>query len=266
MLYINNDIVEIKHFPDKTLLMKVAPVEDTTFTWRFENNEEFLALQMLVMHFRTHGIKNLKLHMPYIPNARQDRLKKETDIFTLKYFATLLNNLEFSEVVVLDAHSNVSLELINNIKEMPVKPYIEKVMEELQLNPNRDYIFYPDKGARLRYSDMLDFPNLYGEKVRDFETGQIKGLDIIGETPIKGFRAFIIDDISSYGGTFYHCAKKLKEIGASEIYLYVSHAENSILDGELMKSNLITKIYTTESIFTKQHEIINIVKLEKENL
>ena len=259
MLYINNEQVEIKHFPDQTLLMKVAPVEEAKFTWLFENNEEFVALQMLVMHFRSHGVKNMKLNMPYIPNARQDRVKKETDIFTLKYFATLLNALEFSEVTVLDAHSPVSLELIHNVKEIPVKPYIEKVMAELQLDPTRDCIFYPDKGARLRYSNMIEFPHLYGEKVRDFETGQIKGLDIVGETPPKGFRAFIIDDISSYGGTFYHCAKKLKEIGAGEIYLYISHAENSILEGELFQSNLINKIYTTKSIFTKENEKIKMI-------
>ncbi len=259
MLCINDEKVEIGHFPDQTLLMKVVPVEDATFTWLFENNEEFLALQMLVMHFRSHGMQNMKLTMPYIPNARQDRVKKETDIFTLQYFATLLNALKFTEVSVLDAHSPISLELIHNVKEIPVKPYIEKVMAELQLDPTRDRIFFPDKGARLRYNSIIPFPNLYGEKVRDFETGQIQGLDIVGELPGEGFRAFIIDDISSYGGTFYHCAKKLKEIGASEIYLYVSHAENSILDGELLKSNLINGIYTTESIFTKEHEKIKII-------
>ena len=44
---------------------------------------------------------------------------------------------------------------------------------------------------------------------------------------------------------------KLKELGATNIYLYVTHCENSIYDGELLKNNgLIEKIYTTDSILT----------------
>ena len=61
----------------------------------------------------------------------------------------------------------------------------------------------------------------------------------------------IVDDICSKGGTFYHSALKLKEFGATNIYLYVTHCENSIYDGELLKNNgLIEKIYTTDSILT----------------
>lgn len=61
----------------------------------------------------------------------------------------------------------------------------------------------------------------------------------------------IIDDICSKGGTFYHSAKKLKELGANKIYLYVSHCENTIYAGELLKDNgLIEKIFTTDSILT----------------
>lgn len=68
---------------------------------------------------------------------------------------------------------------------------------------------------------------------------------------IKDRDVLIIDDICSKGGTFYHSAKKLKELGANKIYLYVSHCENTIYSGELLKDNgLIEKIFTTDSILT----------------
>lgn len=67
---------------------------------------------------------------------------------------------------------------------------------------------------------------------------------------ISGNNILIIDDISSRGGTFYHSAKKLKELGANKIYLYVSHCEETILDGEVFTSGLIEKVFTTDSIFT----------------
>ena len=74
-----------------------------------------------------------------------------------------------------------------------------------------------------------------------------------------GLLFLIVDDICSKGGTFYHSAKKLKELGAKNIYLYITHCENSILEGELINSDLITKIYTTDSIYTGKHELIEVL-------
>ena len=120
-------------------------------------------------------------------------------------------------------------------------------------------MFYPDEGAMKRYSSMADKPYVFGMKKRDWATGQINGLDVAGATElIDGSRVLIVDDICSRGGTFYHSAKKLKELGAKEVYLYVSHCENTILEGELIRSNLLEKIFTTNSIFTATHPIIEV--------
>ena len=60
------------------------------------------------------------------------------------------------------------------------------------------------------------------------------------------FNVIIIDDLSSYGGTFVQASKKLKEIGANKVYLVVAHAEESVYKGELFDH--IDKLYTTNSI------------------
>jgi ribose-phosphate pyrophosphokinase len=123
-------------------------------------------------------------------------------------------------------------------------------------------VFYPDEGAMKRYSGAFPIPYAFGVKKRDWVTGQIQGLDAMGDVEgIKGKRVLIIDDICSKGGTFYHSAKKLRELGASEVYLYVTHCENTIFEGELLKTDLIDKIYTTNSIFTKEHEKIEVFKI-----
>lgn len=51
------------------------------------------------------------------------------------------------------------------------------------------------------------------------------------------------------GGTFYHSAKKLKELGANDIYLYVTHCESTIFKGEMINSGLIKKIFTTSTLY-----------------
>lgn len=108
MISINGNPIEINKFPDGTLLIKEEPSYNIALiSWYFENNEELVALIYLANHLRSHGVERMELYMPYIPNARQDRVKKPEDVFTLKYFASVINSLGFDKVAVLDPHSSV---------------------------------------------------------------------------------------------------------------------------------------------------------------
>lgn len=263
MIKIEDEIIEINKFPDSTLLLKQRPWGNwhnyqITIEWWYENNEELVALIYLVKHLNAHGINNIALFMPYIPNARQDRVKTPEDVFTLKYFADIINYLDFKQVRVVDPHSTVSEALINNIVTWTPGQYIRDAIQK----SNPDMLFYPDEGSVKRYSSMAEKEYVFGIKRRDWATGKIEGLDVAGcVDKIKDSRILIVDDICSRGGTFYHSAKKLKEFGAKEIYLYVTHCENTILEGELLTSGLIERVYTTDSIFTKEHEKIEVFEL-----
>lgn len=278
MIKINGKEVSANHFPDGTLLIKESPnsyisifnfmdsTKKVTFTWLFENNEELVTLIFLTQHFRSHGFKEIYLKMPYIPNARQDRVKNAEDVFTLKYFAQVINWLGFETVTVLDPHSSVSEALIDRLVVQTPQNIVNQVIKILPQNDNVAplMMFYPDEGAMKRYSNMFAIPYAFGIKKRDWSSGAIKGLDVSGMTDkIAGSRVLIVDDISSRGGTFYHSAKKLKELGATEIYLYISHCENTILNGEVLTSGLIDRVYTTNSIFTKEHEKIEVLSYDE---
>lgn len=262
MIKLNGTAVETGHFPDGTTLMKQKISHDVycgaKIEWFFENNEELVTLIYLTKHLRENGVKDIYLNLPYIPNARQDRVKSSEDVFTLKYFADVINYLNFNSVQVMDAHSNVSTALINRVVPCEPKNYINKVMQGC----NPDMLFFPDEGSMKRYSSMADKEYAFGIKRRDWATGKIQGLDVAGcIDKIKDSKILIVDDICSKGGTFYHSAKKLKELGAKEVYLFVTHCENTIFEGELLAGGLVEKIYTTNSIFTKEHEKIEVFKL-----
>ena len=263
MIICNGKQVKLNHFPDGTLLIKeLAPeTEKVVLTWLYENNEEMVALYFLANHLKAKGIKDIELNMPYIPNARQDRVKTPEDVFTLKYFAGMINSLGFSKVTVLDPHSYVSEALLDNICIQTPKENVEKVLDTISQG-EEVLLFYPAEGAMKRYSAMCDKPYVFGMKKRDWATGQIQGLEVQGQTElIEGSTVLIVDDICSRGGTFYHSAKALKALGAKKIYLYISHCENSILEGELLTSGLVEKVFTTNSIFTKEHERIEILEV-----
>lgn len=265
MIELNGKRVVLDRFPDGALLLKENVERDyrsgrsARVTWHFETNEEFVAVIYLVKHLKAHGVSEVHLEMPYIPNARQDRVKTDEDVFTLKYFSEVINWLGFASVTVLDPHSTVSEALFDNIVIQTPRDNVARVIEEI--GDENLMMFYPDEGAMKRYSALTDKPYAFGIKKRDWATGQIKGLDVSGAVEgIPGSRILIVDDICSKGGTFYHSAKKLKELGAAEIYLYISHCENSILQGEVLTSGLVERVFTTDSILTAVHDKITVLK------
>ena len=269
MILINGNKLEVEHFPDGTQKLGIPEYwidyEITTaqwITWNYENDSELFTLYCVVEHMRKYCAKAcIKLSLPYVPNARMDRTHNDYEVFTLKYFASFINSMNFDEVAIFDPHSNVSPALFDRC--VVTNPYYHCYKAGEACKP--DVIFYPDEGAMKRYSSMLSIqkPITFGMKKRDWATGKIEGLDVFGDVEaLKDAKVLIIDDICSRGGTFYHSALKLKELGAKEIYLYVSHCEDTIHEGELLKDNgLIEKVYTTDSIINRREsEKIEVIK------
>ena len=93
--------------------------------------------------------------MKYIPYERMDR-ETSNQIFTCKYFCELINDLKFNKVYILDPHSNVSVGVLNNIKQICLNNYIESILNENSI----DVLCFPDVGAYKKYTEILDDINL----------------------------------------------------------------------------------------------------------
>lgn len=251
------EVLEVNNFPDNTLLLRFSNLNEvTSITWNYENDAELFTLICLRRHL---GAQRPKLYLPYVPHARMDRVKSDTDVFTLKYFCEVINSLDFSEVIVRDVHSNVALALLDRVVQENIIWYVNNVLHSIDDDLTFLTFFYPDEGAMKRYSAQFNYPYAFGIKKRDWNTGKIQGLDIVNGELVKGKNVLIIDDICSYGGTFLHSAKALKEAGAEHIYLYVTHCEQSVFKGEMYDSGLIDHIFTTDSIMFEEKEKITIV-------
>ena len=188
------------------------------------------------------------LTMLYIPYERMDRETKN-QMFTAKYFAQFINSLKFDIVCVLDPHSNVVVGAINNIYVETALEEVKKVIEKEE--NNIDAIFLPDVGAYKKYNEVLeeiDLPKFWGNKHRDLNDGKITDYQIIGDIDVKDKNILIVDDLCVKGYTTLFAAKKLKELGAKKVIFYCSHCEDSIFKGELLKTDFVDHIYTTNSI------------------
>jgi ribose-phosphate pyrophosphokinase len=110
-----------------------------------------------------------------------------------------------------------------------------------------------------RYSDYATLPYAFGVKKRDWATGKIEGLTVMNKEVLEDKPVLIIDDICSRGGTFYYSALEISKYTSEPIYLYITHCEKTILDGDLLKNGLVKRIYTANALFDIPEEYKDII-------
>lgn len=259
MIKVNGNEVQFEEFPNG----ETRIVEDSvslldfgrqTISFKYESDSDLIKL-MFVKSFidsrkKTSSIFELTIY--YMPYSRMDR-SENGSAFTLKYIADFINGLKFDRVKVIEPHSDVTPALLNSVEAKYINfDLLPIVMKEVGFDKEEDFIMFPDAGASKRYHNMRDIKNvLIGHKSRNFQTGKITDFNLVGDFEGTGNKVIIVDDLSSYGGTFVHSAKALREEGFEEIYLLVAHAENSIFKGKLF--NYVDKVFTTDSILTEQN-------------
>lgn len=251
---------------------------------RFENDMDLIRLKMVKDYIENLGLP-VSLFMPYVPYSRMDRPINDK-LFSLKTLGNLINEMNFKKVIVFETHSNTTLGVLNRTTEvhytiklvlnamraMAVSNGIDNNASDEEIfawcKANNIWLAYPDAGAEKRY--IHDIP--YGKhflcsKNRDMKTNRIISLDVHvsgNDVIIPGGTAIIADDLASYGTTFIVTAQKLKEMGFSKVFLCVTHCENNILNGDFPHTDVIDKIFTTDSILTVSEPRIIVDKIIEE--
>jgi len=246
---------ETSIFPDKT--SQVWHLNSDLFnahyqiTFHWEGNEaEIFHLCQLVDLIR-YNADDAYIHVtiPYLPFARQDKPVSQNCTFALTTFANLLNSKKLDIVSSFDVHSNMAGKLIRNFHN--TTPEMFHYTTHVKYKP--DVVFYPDAGAAKRYSKANNEIILYGEKVRNQQTGTIEGYRVCnsGLFDLQDKRVLILDDLCDGGATFITAAKALKELGVKNIALCVSHGLFS-KGLEEMKAAGIIEFFTTNSLITNK--------------
>lgn len=259
MIKLNNKIIDFKSYNDGTTRVNI-PIpqsKNAIIIWLFDKNEEIISIFYLISHLKTYKCY-VKLIVPYLPNSRQDKVKTEEDVFTLKYFCNLLNSLKIDEIETFDVHSSVSPALLNNLTVKSPQALIERI-----LNENKNLLLaYCDEGGFKRYYNMFNVPYVFGCKIRNYETQKIEYLQILGNKHLLAGRdILIVDDIISRGSTTRMMYIQLKESGAKNIYIYASHVEPTVLEYGLLDAPDLKKVYTTNSIWRNvEHPKVEIIQ------
>jgi len=213
------------------------------------NADHVMELMMTVDALYRTGVEKIRLTLPYLPYARQDRVCSKGEAFSLHVFAGLLNSMEFSSVAFHDVHSPVALGLVNRSINVKMVDLIKPEHTTTMLNT---VILAPDRGAKIRAREIADkfgVKSVHLEKTRDsqgfvtyedFDVHQLHNKQIL-----------VVDDICDGGRTFVSLAEKLKRnckkqrVDIKRLDLLVTHGIFSNGYEELNKHyNTIRSIHT----------------------
>jgi ribose-phosphate pyrophosphokinase len=197
------------------------------------------------------GDVRVKLILPNIPGARQDRMNSVGDyLFTAKSIAREINMRGFRSVVCLDPHSEVAPALIDRcqVVHLTYKEMVTSV-EGWHLT-GIDYSKYagvisPDAGADKRATIIarsMRKPLYHAWKTRDVGTGTISGF---GTEPLSPGKYLVVDDICDGGGTFIGLSAKIAEQGCSAD-LFVTHGY--FTKGTKPLLDCFANVYCTDSV------------------
>lgn len=167
-----------------------------------------------------------KLNLQYMPQARADRVFSEGLPLPVKMFADIINTYKFTEVRIMDPHSDVTSALIKNVRVIPQAQLVYELVTSTSTNLSDYVLCAPDLGATKKAFDAMirlgQTELIQAIKIRDTSTGDIVRCDVVGDA-MKGRNVLIIDDIADGGASFKFLAQKLKEKGAKEVALFVTH-------------------------------------------
>ncbi len=224
-------------------------------------NDNLMELLLCIDALRRSSAKNITAVIPYYGYARQDRKVVPRTSISAKVVANLITNAGASRVVTVDLHAGQ----IQGFFDMPVDNlfttplfarYIKKKLKNKKL-----ICVSPDVGGVQRTRGLAtkikaDLAIIDKRRPRP---GKSKVMNIIGN--VKGKTCIIVDDIIDSGGTIINAVDALKKNGATEVYVFITHAVLSGDAANKIKKSKIKKLVITDSI-DNSHKIKNNNKIE----
>ena len=272
---------EVSSFPDGQQSIKILEgtyskyetIKETDYVKIKSRLNTFRDLELIIcatQALREIGVKNIQLYIPYCIGGRSDRKFVDGSFNYIKsVIAPVINLQGYTQVEIMDPHSDVLEACINNFKKIDnielVSFALKDYFIDIKGKTHTDYatmnLVSPDAGALKKVFHVAENIGFKGEviiasKHRNLETGKIDYTHVPLNVNDADKDMFIIDDICDGGRTFIEIAKAIRQSQSlssaitpdryGKVYLIVTHGIFSAGFGEL--NNYFHRIYSTNSI------------------
>ena len=224
-------------------------------------NDNLMELLICIDALKRSSAKNITAVIPYFGYARQDRKVAPRTAISAKLVSDLITHAGANRILSVDLHAGQ----IQGFFDIPVDnlfatPIFARHIKK-NINLNNLICVAPDVGGVERtrsLSRRLNTSIAIIDKRRP-SPGKSEVMNIVGN--VKNKNCIIIDDIIDSGGTIVNAAKALKEKGAKDVYVYITHAVLSGSAVDKIEKSQIKKLITTDTI-DNQKKIKNSKKIE----
>ena len=234
-------------------------------------NDNLMELLICIDALRRSSAKNITAVIPYFGYARQDRKVVPRTAISAKLVSNLITNAGANRILSVDLHAGQ----IQGFFDIPVDnlfatPIFARHIKNKSKLKNVICVA-PDVGGVERtraLSRRINSTIAIIDKRRP-APGKSEVMNLVGN--VKGKNCIIVDDIIDSGGTIVNAAKALREKGAKDVYVYITHAVLSGNAVEKIQASKIKKLITTDTIDnskkigkSKKIEIISIAPMISE--
>ena len=204
-------------------------------------NDNLMEMLLCIDALKRSSAKNITAVIPYFGYARQDRKVVPRTSISAKLVSNLITKAGADRVVTVDLHAGQ----IQGFFDIPVDnlfttPLFARHIKK-KIKSKNIICVAPDVGGVERTRALgrnLNVGLAIIDKRRP-KPGQSQVMNVIGD--VKGKTCIINDDIIDSGGTIINAAKALKQRGAKDVYVYITHG---VLSGDAVKACLL---YTSPS-------------------
>ena len=211
-------------------------------------NDNLMELLLCIDALKRSSAKNITAVIPYFGYARQDRKVAPRTSISAKLVSNLITKAGADRVVTVDLHAGQ----IQGFFDIPVDnlfatPIFARHVKK-KIKSNNLICVAPDVGGTERaraLGKILNVGLAIVDKRRP-KPGQSQVMNIIGD--VKGKTCILVEVILDSGGTIVNAAKALKDRGAKEVYVYITHG---VLSGEAVnkiKKSVIKNLVITDTI------------------
>ena len=246
--------IKVEHFADGEILVepqesvrgrKVFIVQSTCTPV----TEHLMEVLVCIDACKRASAGEINVIMPYYGYARQDRKAKPRQPITSKLVANLLQVAGANRVITFDLHAaQIQGYFDIPIDDLTAVPMIGNYFKSLNLPKDEVVVVSPDHGGVVRarrLADILDAPIAIIDKRRP-KPNMVEAQNVIGA--VDGKICIVVDDICDTAGTLCAGCQILKDHGAKDVYVGISHGIFSRDAIDKIEKSVIKQLVITDTI------------------
>ena len=196
-------------------------------------NDHLVELLIMIQAAKLASAKRITAVVPWFPYSRQDKKSAPREPITAKLVADALESAGVDRVVTMDLHAGQIQGFFTiPVDHMTALPLFARHFRDLGLHGEGIVSVAPDAGRAkhaLRFAEMIGADFAIMHKTRPAHE-QVEVVEVTGR--VSGKIAVVGDDVTTTGGTQIAGTKVLREHGATDVWMFVTHC---LLDAEALK-------------------------------